>query len=493
MTRVILFLLLIFSIGLLSATECEKIDNLLLLSDKFVDRDYNKSLYYATKAVSIAEKCGNSEKKAWSYFYVAKALVWKKKLDESLDYVNKALKEDAVYEDPVLHSCLKFVKASDYSRLGMNKLALQECYGILEMIENMDSTEAMLIRAKAYYGIATLTNTPSLSDSYFQRSSEIIKRIPNKRILSMKRIFRFQAYLYHAEARAFLDRKIMDSANHYLILAYKQSILEDITPKNNFIVPIGDYFYEMGNNEKALIYYLKGMDEINKYDKDAFIKNGPNLLKRIYQIYHQLGDTTNEKIYFDKFNKAQQDFGNHVNEHVLKTANKVVEEKVEENKESKEIYHFIISVIIVLCLIIIGFLVHFYDKKHEKKDLDIAEKQKMLLLKEQEALVLSSMVDGALDEVIKAAKMNVPEFWGLFQKSHPDFISVLTKVNPNLKTSELILCAYIFLGFNTKDVAEYTFKAIQTVKNNKHNLRKRLGLPQKQDLTVWIRSVYGEM
>lgn len=92
------------------------------------------------------------------------------------------------------------------------------------------------------------------------------------------------------------------------------------------------------------------------------------------------------------------------------------------------------------------------------------------------------------DEIIYLAKNNSSEFWGHFQEKYPDFRKKLLEINPNLKVSELILSAYIYLGFNTKDIAEYTFKAVQTIKNNKYNLRKRLSVPSKDDMVLWFRN-----
>ncbi len=97
----------------------------------------------------------------------------------------------------------------------------------------------------------------------------------------------------------------------------------------------------------------------------------------------------------------------------------------------------------------------------------------------------------AFDKLIRLAKDNRSEFWAHFQEKYPDFSRKLLEVCPGLKTTELILCAYIYLGFNTKDIAEYTFKAVQTVKNNKYNLRKKLSITAKEDMVVWLRTIVG--
>ncbi|REC74319.1 hypothetical protein DRF60_17795 [Chryseobacterium elymi] len=105
-----------------------------------------------------------------------------------------------------------------------------------------------------------------------------------------------------------------------------------------------------------------------------------------------------------------------------------------------------------------------------------------------QALLSKQKTSEAFDGIMYLAKNNSSEFWGHFQEKYPDFQKKLLEINSSLKVSELILCAYIYLGFNTKDIAEYTFKAVQTVKNNKYNLRKRLSVPAKDDMVVWFRN-----
>ncbi|MBB4805546.1 DNA-binding NarL/FixJ family response regulator [Chryseobacterium defluvii] len=118
-----------------------------------------------------------------------------------------------------------------------------------------------------------------------------------------------------------------------------------------------------------------------------------------------------------------------------------------------------------------------------------------ILNKERENLKTSlyeQKTGEAFDEIIQLAKSNSPEFWAHFQEKYPSFRKKLLEINPDLKASELILCAYIYLGFNTKDIAEYTFKAVQTIKNKKYNLRKRLSIPVKDNIMLWLRKNLDE-
>ncbi|MNV04851.1 Bacterial regulatory protein, luxR family [compost metagenome] len=94
----------------------------------------------------------------------------------------------------------------------------------------------------------------------------------------------------------------------------------------------------------------------------------------------------------------------------------------------------------------------------------------------------------SFSEIIELAKKNSPTFWARFQEVHPKFLKRMLCIDANFKSSELILCAYIYLGFSTKEIADYTFKATKTIENNRYNLRKKLGLAPEEDLILWLRN-----
>jgi len=64
----------------------------------------------------------------------------------------------------------------------------------------------------------------------------------------------------------------------------------------------------------------------------------------------------------------------------------------------------------------------------------------------------------------------------------------MLKLNEALKPSELTFAAYIYLGFTTKEIADYTFKAVKTIENNRYNFRKKINLSPEKDLQIWLRN-----
>ncbi len=489
--RLFFLFILFLSVNTYGADRPEKeIDSLLMLSDHAISGDYPKALMYAEKACRIAEKEGSSEKKAWSYYYMAKSLALVKKFRQSAQYTDKGLQEEYTEQTPLLKAILKLVKVSIYSSLGMNKLMAEESDEVLHILGDDLSVEARIVKAKTLYGLSLAVNDPKQSDDYAHQCQQILRQIPEKEYGAVKMIFKFKSYFYNIRGEIFLERKNLDSAQYYIFQAYHYSFREGFVHKNTFLNSIGNLYYTKGDQKKALEYYLKALSDINRYDKNSFAANGPGLLKSIYTIYQSLGDHKNYRLYYEQYQAAHEHFSNHLNHEVLVTTNTLIDEKVSEHAEEKQYRTLWLAVVIVSAGCLLGFFFYYHAKTQRKKDLLIRQKETVLLKAEQEASTLSMKVEDALNEVLEAAKNNLPEFWPLFQKLYPDFSKKILSANPDIKTSELILCAYAFLGFTTKDIAVYTFKAIQTVKNNKHNLRKRLNIPPKQDLNIWLRDFY---
>ncbi len=461
-----------------------------MLADRFIHKDYQKSLLYSTEASRIAEKDSDSEKKAWSYFYMAKSMALLKKIRQSDQYIDKALEEKATEETPLLKALLKLLKISIYSRLDMKNLMIEDGNEVLEILENDPSLEARLVKARTLYSLSLAVSDRKQSDHYAYQCQNILNQISEKQYDDVRTIFKFKSYFYNIRGEILLERKNLDSAQYYFFKAYHDSFKDGYVSKNTFLNSIGNLYSEKGDQKKALVYYLKALADINQHDKDAFARNGPDLLKKIYGIYKLSGDDKNYRLYYEKYQNAHEQFSQHLNSEVLTTTNILLDKKVSEHAEEKQDITLIFIIAMFSAVTVLIFSLYYHSKIRRKKDLLLEQKEIVLLKTEQDASTLSMKVDDTLQEVVEAAKKNLPEFWSLFQKLYPDFSKKLLILNPDMKTSELILCAYAFLGFTSKDIAVYTFKAVQTVKNNKHNVRKRLSIPAKQDLNIWLREFY---
>jgi len=124
-----------------------------------------------------------------------------------------------------------------------------------------------------------------------------------------------------------------------------------------------------------------------------------------------------------------------------------------------------------------------------KKQRLIKIKEEALMDKEQEIDFLSNKINDSFNEVIQLAKTNSPEFFTRFKEIYPEIVESLLEINPKLRVSELTLAAYIYLGFNTKDIAAYTFRTLSTIRNRKHNLRSKLNIPIEESTELWFKNL----
>ncbi|MDV3567991.1 hypothetical protein CMU71_13910 [Elizabethkingia anophelis] len=138
----------------------------------------------------------------------------------------------------------------------------------------------------------------------------------------------------------------------------------------------------------------------------------------------------------------------------------------------------LVMIRMIIFFLIMGLIFLWYKynwEKYSSEEIEIKQNEK------------NSPKLESITEILNIAQHNPTHFWTYFQEVYPLFCTKLLKINPNLKVSELTFCAYIYLGFTTKEIATYTFKAVKTVENNRYNIRKKLKMSPEEDLTVWLR------
>ncbi|MCT3803594.1 hypothetical protein HZQ57_03710, partial [Elizabethkingia anophelis] len=121
---------------------------------------------------------------------------------------------------------------------------------------------------------------------------------------------------------------------------------------------------------------------------------------------------------------------------------------------------------------------------------DSTHKRSIIAEKENIIETLRLQQEGnQFSELIEMAKENSPQFWFRFHELYPEMYGKMIKINPNIKVPELTFCAYLYLGFSTKDIAEYTFVTVRAVETRKSRLREKYSIPSGIDFYNWIREL----
>ena len=79
------------------------------------------------------------------------------------------------------------------------------------------------------------------------------------------------------------------------------------------------------------------------------------------------------------------------------------------------------------------------------------------------------------------------EFEKRFSEIHSNFNSQLLQKFPNLTQSEVKLSAFLKLGMNTKEICSITFQSVRAVEATRLRLRKKLGLTNGENLSMFLQ------
>lgn len=468
----------------------KQIDELLDTSHTYYEKfDDLKSLEYAKKAYDLALENGTKQQIAESSFYIATTLISFQSYEEAFQYIKIAY-ENCPKENVFLLAKIIHIESNIYLYLGFYEEALTKSHLAVRQYKKMESVKAAEGLFEVYQNIATIfieKNELDSASTYDYKAKSVLFAQPEKDT------YHYRASYYFLRSEALVSAGEIDSAMYY---AYKARELRK-KYKDPMVffeyITLGDCFYELKDYQKALENYLNAIENLENY------RHYENDLLRVYktvsQLYKDLGNSDKEKeylqIYIDKENeinssrKKSLDYAMHeiLNKNTSKFA----------STQNKLIYLIIGITIIALILF------WFYRKAQinkEKTSVELTKKEttvKQLAGEiEKSALEFQQMeqkVNESFEEILQMAKSNSPEFFTRFREVYPEVVTEILKISLKLRVSELTLCAYIFLGFTTKDIALYTYKSVNTVRNRRHNLRKKLDIVTEDSMELWLKGI----
>ncbi|SHL75168.1 regulatory protein, luxR family [Chryseobacterium carnipullorum] len=375
-------------------------------------------------------------------------------------------------QDDELKSRLSYVYGINYYSLGLHRYAIQsfdESLLIANKIRDQKRKEKRIYDIYEWkrFSFGNLNMMDSVY--YYERKC---MRSP-------------RPMLFITIAKRHLKRDDIDSADYYIRKADDLLLTRKvpIEGKANVLRAFGELSIAKKQYKKALIYLNESLEITQKM---GFKKRNLETYKLLSVAYRNLHLTEKENEYLLKYTELN-DSVTLAERNVLDIPiSRFLDDQVEDERKRREELYYIIVFIGVSALFSVLYL---YKKAKTIKKQTAAR----LFLKKKHAGDLQKKINESFSEVLKMAKEGSPHFWTRFQEVYPFFLGKMLEVNPNLKVSELTYCAYIYLGFSTKEIAEFTFKAVKTVENNRYNLRKKLKLSPDQDLSIWMLSFMGDV
>ncbi|WP_139166208.1 tetratricopeptide repeat protein [Chryseobacterium soldanellicola] len=466
----------------------KEIDNLLQKAEnsrkKFKNLD---QLDYAKKASVLAEKSNNSQKIAESYCKIAEALFFLELQKQSLSYINKASQQPYTKTSKLLQAQLKEVKAFNYYTLGMVSQFDRELPAITHLLKGRNDETSLKLLQKTYLNIGA--SKPDSALYYSKLCYETLKKIPEKDVhLELSDLYKYLGTY-------FLEKK-SDSALFY----FKKSLSVNQKYKDPVLfldyTKFGDYYAAKKQYPEAIDYYKKAIQNIKEQSIAPYHFVNNELYQKISDLYGKSGDTKQQKEYKNKFSELQKKLITKQAKNVDYALNVILKDKNDEfiTTQNKNYLFILIGIIILIIILFITYRllrknIHQKEAVLNEANTVLQQKDELISQKNMETTELQQKVNNAYEEVIKLAKDNDPSFYFRFQEVYPEFQKKLREINPSLRTSELILCAYTFLGFTIKDIADYTYKSVNTIRNRKQNLRKKFSIPTEQNMEFWLNNL----
>ncbi len=329
------------------------------------------------------------------------------------------------------------------------------------------------------------------------------------------------------------------------ILMYKfeqaKSILldikEKITDPNDHINcllnrSLGNLFFKTKNYENAILYYEKSLQQINSQKIHVDIK--VELLEHLAELYHKREMLKKAYSYLLE-SKSMNDslFGSRsIQNKVLfeirdKNAKQIAEQELIILKSKKDVW-FLKSVMYIssLVLLIIGILIYFFRKvkkqKIEKEFLEDEKRAEHIRQKKELELKNKELLSSALQlmerenlqedikeqlnkiefkeantpiikKIIRSLKIDRSKKWQEFDMHftalNHSFFKVLKNEFPLLTKTDLKICAFVKLGFSSKDMSQIMGIGVEGINTSRSRIRKKMNLERSVVLVDFLQKI----
>lgn len=488
-----LYLTLIFPITMFSQKHSKIKDEIQIeaLIDSsyhyFSVRNLSQSAYFANEALKKSKEINYPQGIAYSYFYLGQSLFELGSYKESLNYLALAENQKYTAGNKFLQFEIHRVRGKVYGTMSLLESSIKEQKKALLILPSIKKTaaEKKYISSLVYDNLAYNYREKKQLDSswyFLSKNKQILEEMDESFV------FRNLLNLYSNLGIHYSNLEKFDSAQYYFSKSLKVAEKYDLNYKSFNYLSWGDMKMKTSQLDSALIYYEKALEDL---EQSNFVHDMPHVYTKISIVYAALGNSDKSNHYklkaleVDNLLKSEQLEASEIVLRDILTTNK---KTFSSELNNKKILLYSLLIVVIFLIVSIAYIRKRSKSQFVKSKSLLKEKEKLISQKELNEQVLKLKVNESFDEIVSLAKTNSPEFWGRFQEVYPNFRVKLLQINPELKPSELILAAYTYLGFNTKDIAEYTFKAVQTIKNNKRNLRKRLNISTEENFSIWLRN-----
>lgn len=470
--KIILLISLFFILGLRSQSKNLEFDSLIkkkseeMLSKNIPRKDIIK---WNLEMLEKAKKENYKKGEIWANINLGIQYYNLSKPDVSLKYLNKAkVLADKISADNETYAKIFQEFSQVYFTLGLYDVSLKYNSKGIYYGKKLEKSKFSRLFLDFAFRSRAGTLLEKKSDSALFYLQKALTNLPGSSIYS--------------DLGSFYIDSDLDSAKIYLDKA--KTSFKKTKHVNPYSLSLLDYNYAAlfikKNKNKEAIKYLEKSLELASNGKNR--QHLLNVYKLLAETYNKIGDFKKERKMLDaykNFNDSYQDAqARSINITIQNLENNL-------NKEAQKSTYKIILYSIIF-IVLMGLL--FYFAFHKKKDEAIDQKDKIIQEQEFNSKRLEKKLIDGVDDLYESAKSRDSNFYNKFQKLYPNFNNDLLAINSNLQNKELLILAYIYLNFETKEIADILFLSPKTVQNKKHSIRKKLKIPSKEDFYIWLRT-----
>lgn len=440
--------------------------------------DYEGEIKVSKTLISESKKSNFKDGIAWGYNSMGNALCNLGRYTESLKYLFRAKELAVKSKDLYLKAVIEIEIGRNYNEQSISYdlalLAFKEGERIGAEIRDSYNRESILLYS---YGSQASTFTRlGMADSaylYYLKSFQIEKSVYSASTL-----------IYHH----LQVTKNSDSVYYYL--SYCTSLIKhsdvNFFDKAVFYNQWGDYFFLIKSYNAAFDNYKKSLAIARTHfltDEHLYS------LKKLAECSELLNQNEASLVYLKEYSRVQDSVTKAFKSEVNSSVQEIVEHQKRASSKSESNLKSILLISIMIFLVASIIFLIVYRKNLSRKSQLVKKSQQLLTEKEEELDVYQRKLNEAFDELVLLASTNHPNFYARFNEVYPELQGKLLQINASLLSSELLLCSYIYLDFQTKEIASAWFKSIRTIQNRKNSLRKKLNLSSSDDFYVWIKSL----
>ncbi|WP_139956931.1 tetratricopeptide repeat protein [Flavicella sediminum] len=295
---------------------------------------------------------------------------------------------------------------------------------------------------------------------------------------------------------------------------------------------LGLYYKMQQKQDSAIYYYELSIAAIDTYNIHADKKL--QTLKNLSKIYSQKGNyskayqkLTEAFALSDQLfnsNKSQNkelfEIKNKYEIQLQKHKNELQKQRLSSLEREQLFWRFKIVLIITVLSSFFGFVFYHFKRKNKIKivqqQLELQKKEEILELKNKELLTsatqllerdsLQTEIKKQLDKlsvkgdniaIVKELKSSLKintntkwkEFESHFTSVNDGFYTSLKSKFPLLTPTDLKMCAFIKLGFSSKDMSQIMGLSVEGINTSRSRLRKKMQLPRKTILTEFLQAI----